>query len=650
MRRCFIFALAGTALFAQASRDLQTELDAAPLPDNRARWAVVIGVSTYKYAPPAAQLKFAHRDAEDFAQFLRSPQGGAIPASHVRLLTEQQATAGGIRAALNTWLPQAAGPNDIVYLFLAGHAVRGDEGDGYFVAHDSDPQNLHATGIAFSEINAAIGPRLRASTVVLFADACHAGSIGWAGDRAAPSDMQSAIEALGARDRMVLKLLASRSREQSFEDSRWGGGHGIFTFAILNGLRGAAERTPDGVVRAAELLDYISRIVPEQTGARQNPRAAGNFEGSLPLAVLPVQREVKPYEPATLEIRGAPRTAVYIDDRFYGAVRDSGALVVANLRPGAHRLSLEEQGQTPLEQEVSLLPGSSTLDITTAAEFALARFERLLRTGDLKSAWDRYAAQPWTAQQRPLAAMRMAHALEDSGQACVSDYVQSTAIALKAAMFLRAAESFRLLKTLRPNEPALDARALFCRARAEIAGGLFSDAESNLRQSLQLDPNFACSYNALGVALQRQGRAGEAREAFEKARKLTPNWALPPLQIAQLLIAANELNKARPYLEESARLFPRAVGIQWSLARLNRVLKRDQDFLTAANAAIAIDPNYAPTYAELGAYHEAIGDSAKAAQAYEKYLALAPNFTDSTAIRDRIQRLRKPAPTLRRTN
>jgi len=648
MRAPLALLFAGGILIAQATRDLGVEMDAAPLPDKRERWAVVIGVSSYKYVPPAGQLKFAHRDAEDFAQFLRSPQGGSIPAHHVRLLTDERATAGGIRAALAHWLPQSAGANDIVYLFLAGHAVRGDQNDGYFVAHDSDPQNLHATAIGFAEINAAIGPRLRANTVILIADACHAGGIGWASDAAVPPDMQGALESLGGADRTVLKLLASRSREQSFEDQRWGGGHGVFTFSLLNGLRGAAERTPDGVVRAGELLDYVSRVVPEQTGARQNPRFSGNFEGSLAMAMVPIQRAVKQYEPAVLTLRGTPGTAVYAGNRFVGTIRPTGELVVEGLRPGTWPLSLEEPGFPAFEQEIALPVGKTSLDMHTATEFALGRLDRLARGDDVKPAWEFFQRQAWTERQRPMAGARMAQTLEDRGQACVSDYVQSNTIALKARMFVSAAEAFRLLKTLRPGDQSLEARALFCQARSEIATGRFAEAEGNLRRSLQIDSTFACSYNALGVSLQRQGRVPEARAAFEQARKLTPNWALPPLQIAQLLLAANEPGKARPFLEEATRLFPKAVGLQWTLARVNRVLKRPEAFLAAAQAAIAINPNYAPIYAELGAFHEANGETGKAAAAYDTYLTLAPNFADSNAIRERAQQLRRPAPSLRR--
>ena len=208
------------SLAAQTARDLKYERTAPPLPDKRARWAVVVGVSSYKYAPPRAQLKFAHRDAEAFAALLRSPEGGALPSGNVRVLTESSATVGGIRAAIHSWLPRSAGPNDVVYLFFAGHAVEAERGESYFVAYDSDPQNLHATGIPFKEVNDALTSKLRAGTVVLLADACHAGGIGWTSDPAVPATAaQRSLEALGGKDRSFLKLLAARP--SSIRCSRW---------------------------------------------------------------------------------------------------------------------------------------------------------------------------------------------------------------------------------------------------------------------------------------------------------------------------------------------------------------------------------------------------------------------------------------------
>jgi tetratricopeptide (TPR) repeat protein len=70
-----------------------------------------------------------------------------------------------------------------------------------------------------------------------------------------------------------------------------------------------------------------------------------------------------------------------------------------------------------------------------------------------------------------------------------------------------------------------------------------------LENALKLDPQFACAYNALDVVYGRMGRPQEARQAFENAARPTPEWALPPFQIASQLIAGGDNGRALPYLE-----------------------------------------------------------------------------------------------------
>ena len=64
--------------------------------------AVVVGISDYQ-DPAIPDLRFADRDAEAFANFLRSPAGGALDADHLKVLTNGQATMGKLAAALD-WL------------------------------------------------------------------------------------------------------------------------------------------------------------------------------------------------------------------------------------------------------------------------------------------------------------------------------------------------------------------------------------------------------------------------------------------------------------------------------------------------------------------------------------------------------------------
>jgi Flp pilus assembly protein TadD len=624
------------------------------LRDRGTRWALVVGISSYQYLRPEAQLQFAHRDAEQFAAFLRDAPGGALPADHIRLLTNGDATLAGLRAALHTWLVAAAGPEDVVYLFFAGHGVVAEQDQAYFVTHDSDPQNLHATALAFREVDATLSNRLRASLVVLVADVCHSGRLGWSSYSAdAPNPVGQPLANIGQGDRSFLKLLATRPSERSFEDRKWNGGHGVFTYALLQGLEGGATRDSDGIIRASQLIDYVSRIVPEQTGARQHPRVAGTFDARLPLAVTtpapPVSKLI------ALDVSGPAGSAIYIDSVFRGRIRSSGELRVEVLQAGAHRLSADFPDGKSLEGSITLASTISRIQIAEPLTDNLSSLRGRIENGrilEADGAWDFYRSHTFAGSQRAIAAALMTGSLEDLGQACVQDYVQSSVAGPKQVMLRRAVDAYERLQELRPNDADLETRKLFCTGRLQIAQGHFADAAGSLQQALRRDPQFACAYNALGVALERLNRAADARAAFETAAKLTPEWALPPSQIASQMIARGELKQALPYLEKAVRSSPRSVSQHWNLLRLNRLLGRLPEVERLAGELADLNPNYAPTYLELGEAYSAARQYAKAAEAYDAYVLLAPNFADATDVRARADRARtlanRPAPSLRR--
>ena len=64
----------------------------------RGAYAVVIGISQYK-SRQASQLDYAHLDAQMIYNYLINPRGAAIPADHIRLLLNSQATVSAIRDA-----------------------------------------------------------------------------------------------------------------------------------------------------------------------------------------------------------------------------------------------------------------------------------------------------------------------------------------------------------------------------------------------------------------------------------------------------------------------------------------------------------------------------------------------------------------------
>jgi uncharacterized caspase-like protein/Flp pilus assembly protein TadD len=644
-----------TALcIAQEQRDLRIQPISRPGParGSGARWAVIIGVSSYQHLPPAAQLHFAHRDAEQFSTFLRSTAGGAIPSDHIQILSEEQATLAQVRAALHTWLVASAGPEDVVYFFFAGHSVLDDHDDGYFVTHDADPQNLHATALSYREVDETLSTRVRAALVVMVADACHAGRLGWSTYSAsAPNRAAEPLARIGQGDRSFLKLLASRPTERSYEDEKWNGGHGVFTHVLLEGLSGLADTDGDRVIRASEAIDYVSRRVPELTDAQQHPRVAGTFDARLVLAssVLPPPPAAR--RPVTLDVSGPAGSTVYLDNAFRGAIRAAGGLRVDALEPGPHAFSADFPDGSTLNGAVTLPDAPARVTIAPPGPSPMGQLRAHVKAGRVlepNGAWELYRSQAFAGPERAAAQNVMAGALEEYGQACVGDYVQSTSTGLKRAMLQRALDAFDRLQTMRPNDASIETRKLFCRGRLLIAESRFAEAVVVLNQALKRDAGFACAYNALGVALARVNRLKESREAFEMAAKLTPEWSLPPFQIAQQLVASGQPGKAVPYLEKAVTYNPRSVVNRWNLTHVLRLAGNAGRAEREATELIRLDPNYPPGYLELGQAREMLGDRTGAAGAYDSYVLLAPNYAGTDDVRARAARLRAQPPTLRK--
>jgi uncharacterized caspase-like protein len=117
--------------------------------------------------------------------------------------------------------------------------------------------------------------------VIFLADVCRASSI--AGQKT--TAVGSAVIGIEAPGEM-LGLMAARPKELSMESPDFGGGHGAFTWAVLQGLAGEADADHDHYVTAGELIDYVTAKVPGITSNRQHPRDFGNMDNSVKLSDL----------------------------------------------------------------------------------------------------------------------------------------------------------------------------------------------------------------------------------------------------------------------------------------------------------------------------------------------------------------------------
>src|SRR5262249_35107156 len=100
-------------------------------------------------------------------------------------------------------------------------------------------------------------------------------------------------------------------------------------------------------------------------------------------------------------------------------------------------------------------------------------------------------------------------------------------------------------------------------------------------------PRFAHSVDALQRNPERVVGACEARV------NLTPEWGLPPFQIAQQFVNAGAPGKAIPYLEKAVSFNPRSVINRWNLVHVLRRATNPGRGERESAELIRLDPNYA---------------------------------------------------------
>ena len=258
------------------------------MPSRRNVWAVVVGINDYPQLP---KLKYAVNDAKAFQRLL--VEKNLVPAENITVLLNEQATLRKLRSALGTGLKGAADSDDMVIIFYAGHgATERDamsmDGDGlekYILTYDSDPSDLFSTALPMRDL-ALIFNRIRSERLIFIADACYSGASGGrtvsvTGLRANIAD--TFLDRIAAGRGKVI-ITASAANEVSVEQDELQ--HGVFTYYLLEGLKGPADTDGDGLVTVDEAYRYVSDRVPQATHQEQHPVKKGTVEGSLILSII----------------------------------------------------------------------------------------------------------------------------------------------------------------------------------------------------------------------------------------------------------------------------------------------------------------------------------------------------------------------------
>ncbi len=232
-------------------------------PGNNANqsFAMVLGISKYKFIRP---LSYADKDADLFADFLRSPAGGNLKEPNIFELTNEAATSANFWSKGFQWLKaKELKKGDRLYIYLAGHGDAIDEDQFFFLGYDvnpgSDKDNYLISGaIQLYNLKKKIANETAKGVEVYFImDACRTNEL--PGGSAGQNFLNTAVSQKNAGEVM---MLAAAAGQESLEDASIGNGHGLFTWYLVDGLTGLADADNNGKVNFTEIRNYVDKNVP----------------------------------------------------------------------------------------------------------------------------------------------------------------------------------------------------------------------------------------------------------------------------------------------------------------------------------------------------------------------------------------------------
>jgi WD40 repeat protein len=255
------------------------------------QWAVVVGVSEYMNSG-IPSLKYADKDAEALANFLRRPEGGGYDSDHMRVLLNKDATLANIKEALINFLNQAI-DMDLVMIYFAGHGAPDPARpqNMYLLMHDSDPASLGTSAFPMWEIQTVLARYISAKRVIVFTDACHSGGISVnfttrGLGKSEPNLVNQYLEDLSKTKEGIVIFTASAAGELSQEFPEFS--HGVFTYYLLKGLEGNADYNNDYTVTINELMQYVEEQVKRKTHGAQNPtRSQTEYDKEMTISLIP---------------------------------------------------------------------------------------------------------------------------------------------------------------------------------------------------------------------------------------------------------------------------------------------------------------------------------------------------------------------------
>jgi uncharacterized caspase-like protein/tetratricopeptide (TPR) repeat protein len=550
-------------------------------------WALIIGISNYKYGDQEidgltiANLAYATTDAKSVYDFLQSNAGGGFRdvsnSGHMILLTDEAATKANIEQQLN-YLKEAR-PDDYFVIYIAGHghidthrvrdSTTGKEKEvtaPYFVVYDTDPRDFKGTGVDMEWFRQTVEKNIPARRGLMLLDTCHSGGIVQPATRETGGERSNDpfLKALGTIEGLGI-ISASGAQELSLEKPDID--HGVFTYCLLEAMRGAADEDKNGIVIFNEAWQFLQEEVPRLTQGRQHPfcyASWGSYDIPLSIVSYSGNGPTRANRYATLVIRNpaVDGVEVAIDDE----PRQSAPLAIevsTQVQAGAHRISYSQKGTSKGALQITLEPGE-TKEVEIKLCFSEAADE------------DRLASLPvsiYLSDKEP----------SPEAKSLFHDGVDS----FNRQKFNEAYDRFS--RAIKANDGAYS-RALVYRGRTEQSLGRNAQAVTSFQEALRLKPTDFETKTLLAEARFNSG--GDVQNVYNTLREITttyPDYAFAHVVLGDVLLWRGETFRAERELKRAVALNPNSPPAHLILANAlmyQPISDKQKEAVTEAETAL----------------------------------------------------------------
>ena len=578
-------------------------------------YAVIIGISNYQNVE---KLKFADKDALAFADYLKSVAGGSVDTSNIKLLLNENATTGKIDAAFG-WLADHVNSGDIAIIYFAGHGdveTRTNRQNGYLLSYDS-PKNVYIAGaLPVSYLSDFVSTLTdKKAQVLLITDACRSGKL--AGGMEGAKQTSSMLMNQWSSE---IKILSCQAGELSQEGVQWGGGRGVFSYYLIEGLSGLADVNNDKQVTLSEIYAYLIKNIPEETKPMdQNPMVFGKMQtviskvDSLTLAGLILQNKNKSDNLlSSLDLRGKEKG---------GGNKSDESEIQKKVEEKDFKEDFIASGPSRNLNTFALLDDNvaSNFPASISGKTKLPKHPKNKQRhneflnkngGSGNKSFDAYEEKPETGDSSHDVKRKMIADLRENAQKTINEYLEGkiTMLTLEecntnAASLQKVADllgdKYFLINSIKAKQKFFEALSLKYYTFFKFDTAQNHKVISKLQECIALEPEAAYAYNELGCFYFKTKEYDKAISALNKAIETAPQWIFPYTNMGVAYYYQNKLDEAISYYEKALTVDSTNVQAWNNLGYFYSKKKQPHKAIDCFNKSVRINPQFGVAYFNL---------------------------------------------------